>query len=150
MLRYLILSVWLISFLLTVTLYQPKVVTVRVWNQRTQKMEIRNITQGYSKEQVAAIYLVVGVILLAGSFLTSGQPVPPRRLPRSHPPHVKRGVRRSLRVGFMVCPLCSSADIHSSRKRGLEVLLLLILVAPFRCYSCMRRFYSFVLIPRKP
>jgi hypothetical protein len=42
------------------------------------------------------------------------------------------------------CPHCKGHDIHRSRRRGLfeRFLLPLFFVRPYRCYSCLQRFYG--------
>jgi transposase-like protein len=47
----------------------------------------------------------------------------------------------------MTCPRCRSGDIRRSRRRGLLewLILRLLLVRPFRCAVCDRRFYAFTL-----
>lgn len=44
----------------------------------------------------------------------------------------------------MKCPVCGNADIHRSHRRGLfERMLSLILLRPFRCMDCNKRFWRF-------
>lgn len=45
-----------------------------------------------------------------------------------------------------VCPCCTSAAVRRSRRQGVfEILLLrLLLLRPYRCLSCSRRFYGFL------
>ena len=38
------------------------------------------------------------------------------------------------------CPKCKSMDIHRSHRRGLESLLVLVLMRPLRCHACNHRF----------
>jgi hypothetical protein len=46
----------------------------------------------------------------------------------------------------MECPFCFQSDeIHASRKRGKDLLLLLISISPYRCWNCSKRFYAFRL-----
>ena len=42
----------------------------------------------------------------------------------------------------MECPTChQSDDIHSSRRRIFDYLLVICLVSPYRCWSCSTRFH---------
>jgi transposase-like protein len=44
---------------------------------------------------------------------------------------------------MIVCPLCRTPTTHRSRPRFYDLLLLLILLRPYRCMSCYKRFYKF-------
>ncbi len=47
-----------------------------------------------------------------------------------------------LRVGRERCPHCDQAEIYVSRPQSLwEELLILLLLRPVRCRSCIARFY---------
>jgi hypothetical protein len=46
------------------------------------------------------------------------------------------------------CPGCGSREVQRARQRELlDIPLLLLLLRPFRCHSCMRRFYRCLLAP---
>jgi hypothetical protein len=38
------------------------------------------------------------------------------------------------------CPYCLGADTRPSRRHGLERALVLLLIRPYRCHGCFRRF----------
>ena len=47
-----------------------------------------------------------------------------------------------LRVGRERCPHCDQAEIYVSRPQGWrEELMILLVLRPVRCRSCMARFY---------
>jgi len=41
----------------------------------------------------------------------------------------------------LLCPRCASSAVRRSHRRGLERLLSLLAVYPFRCKSCQARFW---------
>jgi hypothetical protein len=44
-------------------------------------------------------------------------------------------------LGLMICRYCRSDEVVRSRMRLRDVILLPLLLLPFRCLSCHRRFY---------
>ena len=44
--------------------------------------------------------------------------------------------------GCLLCPRCASSAVRRSHRRGLERLLSLLAVYPFRCESCHARFWQ--------
>jgi hypothetical protein len=49
----------------------------------------------------------------------------------------------------MRCPCCESPIVHRSKRRGLERVLSLLDVYPFRCAECHRRFFSVQRVTRE-
>ena len=41
------------------------------------------------------------------------------------------------------CPDCQSTQVRPSRVRGVELLLMALLLRPFRCQRCSTRFWRF-------
>lgn len=140
--RYTLLAVWLISFLLTLRFYQPEVETVRTWNRKTQRMMVRSRDLGLSKQAITTLFLAMGALIIVGSlYPISGQQSTTYSV-------LKKLRRRSGRGWFNVrslaCARCASTRIHRSRRRKMEWVLMLVLVRPYRCHSCMTRFRAFV------
>ena len=53
-----------------------------------------------------------------------------------------------LRFGTENCPHCDQGEIYVSRPQGLrEELLILLLLRPVRCHSCLARFYRPLWLP---
>jgi hypothetical protein len=53
-----------------------------------------------------------------------------------------------LRIGRERCPHCDQSEIYVSRPQGLwEELLVLLLLRPVRCRSCLARFYRPLWVP---
>jgi hypothetical protein len=50
-------------------------------------------------------------------------------------------IHRSKPLTRWRCPDCSESPLHPSRRRGLEWLLLLVFVRPYRCHECCQRFW---------
>jgi hypothetical protein len=42
---------------------------------------------------------------------------------------------------FLLCPRCASSAVQRSHRRGIERLLSLLAVYPFRCQACHSRFW---------
>lgn len=47
------------------------------------------------------------------------------------------------------CPLCRRvSEVRRSRRREFDVLTLLLLLRPYRCRYCMKRFYVLIMVTR--
>jgi hypothetical protein len=45
------------------------------------------------------------------------------------------------------CPRCNQPEVYPSRVRGLDFLLTLLLLRPYRCHNCSRRYWRPLLAP---
>ncbi|HEY3131000.1 MAG TPA: hypothetical protein VGL91_16215 [Acidobacteriota bacterium] len=148
--KYFVFALWLASFLITIKVYKQPEVTYRAINPKTKKVFTRTVKEGYSFQQILAIYLVMGGFLFIGSLFfgapkeTSSSSVRGRK---------SFNLRLRLKPGFFVqpmrCPTCLSNDVHRSRKVDIEWALGWFFIAPFRCHKCFSRFYRFVFLAKK-
>jgi hypothetical protein len=145
-LKYSLLALWLASLLITIKVYRQNEYSVAVSNPVTKKITYRTIRQGYTFQQILAIYLAIGICLYIGSLFLGAPPEPPRR--RNYARVQQRsplGPRlRSAIVEPFRCPKCLSLEVRRSRRHELDWVLALLLIFPYRCHGCLLRFYRFV------
>ncbi len=51
--------------------------------------------------------------------------------------------------GIRRCPVCRSTQVRRSRMEWLEMLALLVLLRPYRCRDCQKRYFGFVFAKRE-